>query len=192
MKNAVFLISLVIFGAAQAASDLCAWDGEEYLRDAVQNEKLHWLQAVHRLHISGSEELGDFEGLGSCRFVPRRIGVTAKDVVDLYAGAGISPIVATRAYAHASENGVKIVVAGALYSETTNYLFVERAFYSSDRPICQQQRHEMLQQGRQEVGVPFVDIQWRRHHMGGISAVINEGWNDVRYLGVCHFHPLSR
>lgn len=192
------LVAVVVFASVSAqAEDWCIWDGEEYIQTIMQNEGKHWLQAVYGLHTdSNSTDItadpaaqpGDtnYEGVGSCRFIDRAYAENAGDAINIFVEKGYS-IIATRAYLKMAASN-EIVLPKAFYAAGTNWLYVEKDFYSMDRPVCEAQKAQMIQLGKDSSGIRFTDVEYKRNANGGVSAIINANTPGTNYLGVCHFN----
>ncbi len=197
MFKYVIALSLTLTGlSAQAQADWCIWDGEEYIQDIMKSENKHWLQAVYSIHTAdtsmeitagtGTTTDEEFEGVGSCRFFDRSLAENAGDAINAYVEKGFS-IVATRAYLKLAASS-EIVLPKAFYAAGTNWLYVEKDFYSVDRPTCEAQKAQMIQLGKDSSGIRFTDVEYKKNNEGGISAIINANTPGTNYLGVCHFN----
>lgn len=191
------LLSVTTFSfSAQAQTDWCIWDGEEYIQEIMQKNSKHWLQAVYALHTAdsstelttgtGSGTDGEFEGVGSCRFIDRSYAEDAGANIETYVEKGFS-IVASRAYLKMGASN-EIILPKAFYAAGTNWLYVEKDFYSVDRPTCEAQKAQMIQLGKDSSGIRFTDVQYKKNSYGGVSALINASTTGTNYLGVCHFN----
>lgn len=197
IRTFLMVVTLALTGTASAAQDWCIWDGEEYIKESMEKNSYHWLQAVYALHTADdSVPLSEpnpaapddvvFEGVGSCRFIDRALAETAQDVITKYV-ASYSFIIPTRAYLKMAASN-EIVIPKAFYAAGTNWVYVEKDFYSMDRPVCEQQKAQMIQTGKDSSGIRFTDVEFRKNAHGGVSAVINANEPGTNYLGVCHFH----
>ncbi|MCC6138359.1 MAG: hypothetical protein IT287_06980 [Bdellovibrionaceae bacterium] len=192
-KKIISILVLLTSVTAGAAQDWCIWDGEEYIKEAMasgtENSK-HWLQAVYELHTAESSADLDtatpIEGVGSCRFIDRSLAEKPQDVINEYVKS-YSVIIATRAYLKVGASN-EIVIPEAYYSAGSNWIYVEKNFYAMDRPICEKQKAQMIQLGKEAQGIRFTDAEYKTNKFGGVSAVINGNTPGTNYLGVCHFN----
>ncbi len=194
MKALVLIASLIFSSSALALESWCIWDGEEYIKESMEQNKLHWLQAVYALHSADDSAdvatpvTGEaaFEGVGSCRFIDRNLGETAADVINAYV-TSYSTIIATRAYLKMDASN-EIVLPKAYYAAGTNWVHVEKDFYSMDRPMCEKQKAQMIDLGKNGSGIRFTDVEYKKNKHGGVSAIINANSPMANYLAVCHFN----
>jgi hypothetical protein len=193
MKSAVLFLSLFVSTNVFAASDWCIWDGEEYLKEVVNSENT-WMEAVYDLHVADdSTDVGEFEGVGSCRFMDRTLGATPQDVLNKYVDKDtFSFIIPSRAYLKISLNSQEMVLPAAFYSAGSNWVYVEKDFYSVNRPVCEKQKDQMITLGQSASGIRFTDIEYKMNRHGGVSAVVNTNSPDSNYLGICHFHKVAQ
>lgn len=195
MKFLVLMTALLVTNSVLALENWCIWDGEEYIQASMKQNSQHWLQAVYALHTSDSSsdvnapqtpEAMAFEGVGSCRFIDRSLGGTAKETIDAYVKS-YSLIIATRAYLKMGASN-EIVMPEAYYAAGTNWVYVAKNFYSMDRPVCEKQKAQMMELGKNGQGIRFTDVEYKKNSFGGVSALINANTPDTNYLGVCHFN----
>lgn len=169
----------------------CIWEGEEYLKDPVINEGQFWMRVVYNLHQQQNNEdynsgAIDFEGIGSCRFIPRSLGPNVDSAITAYLEKG-SEIIPSRAYLDL-RLGTKFLVPRATYAAGTNLIFIEKDFYSMDPPACKAQKAGMIELGRNSAGIRVDDIVIRKHDKGGVTAILFEkSASESLYYGVCHF-----
>lgn len=191
---ASFVVGLtIIASASQTTPSWCIWDGEEYLKAPVLDQGRFWMDVVHNLHVNGEElsQENSFEGVGSCRFIPRSLGPNASDAIKSYIDHG-HEIIPTRAYLSVDGNGTKFVVPNAQYAAGTNFLFFTKDFYSMDRPVCLAQQKTMIEIGQNTGGLRVNDIVIRKNQFGGVSVVLFENNQfESSYYGVCHFHSIQ-
>lgn len=188
MKSFLFCVVAFVSFSAQAQDDQwCVWDGQEYIRQSMTDDKKNWLQVVNDLHGSDSSEdvTGIVAALGSCRFLDRKLGATASDVVEAYLNS-YATIVATRAYLKV-DGAVEVILPKAVYAAGTNQLLVFKDFYSTSRPVCEKQKEEMAELGQQSQGIRFADVSVKVDAHGGYPVILNEGTASSNYLGICYF-----
>lgn len=193
MKIILFsILSLVSAGAfAVDTANSCIWEGEEHLKDAVIGNKIHWLEAAYTVHKNGGDQPIAFEGVGSCRFVKRDLGLTADAVVANYIKNPLT-IVPTRAYVKIEGGATKFVIPSAVYSKSTNYLFIKKDFYNlSDKNMCSKQMDDMITLGQAAQDLDLADLEIKGNEYEGITAVINANSPEATYLGVCSFHSIE-
>lgn len=199
VKNLLVVAALFVSVNASALEEWCIWDNEEYIKDSMEKNNLHWLEAVYGLHTSSeSTDVAApvptptqpdplaFEGVGSCRFIDRSLAEKPADVITKYV-ASYSFIIPTRAYLKMGASN-EIVIPKAFYSAGTNWIYVEKDFYSVDRPVCEKQKAQMIQLGKDSSGIRFNDVEIKKNKFGGVSVVINGADAGTNYLGLCHFH----
>lgn len=196
MLRFVMAVVVAFISLSAQAQDWCIWDGEEYIQEIMQKQNKHWLQAVYALHTAedstevtagtGTTTDSEFEAVGSCRFIDRSFAEDTGENINAYVEKGFS-IIATRAYLKMSASS-EIVLPKAFYAAGTNWLYVEKDFYSVDRPTCEEQKAQMIQLGKDSSGIRFTDVQYRKNSYGGVSAIINAETPGTNYLGICHFH----
>lgn len=195
MKLFVAAVLFVATSASAQDTDWCVWDGEDYLKTAVTGKNgVHWLTAVYNLHTDkDTVDLNtDFEGVGSCRFIDRALGDTAENTIGAYLKSVTADIIPSRAYlkwAAGAPGEATIVLPTAYYSAATNWLVVQKDFYSMNRPQCEKQVKQMVDIGQNSSGgIRFGDTSVKKHKNGGISVIIDENTFSTNYFGVCHFH----
>ncbi|MBY0315125.1 MAG: hypothetical protein K2Q26_06375 [Bdellovibrionales bacterium] len=188
----ILLTSLNVFAANQNVShQWCIWEGEEYLKGPVLDEGQFWMRVVYDLHQKPNNEDYnvspiDFEGIGSCRFIPRSLGPNVDSAITAYLDKG-SEIIPSRAYLDL-RLGTKFLVPRATYAAGTNLIFIEKDFYSMDPPACKAQKAGMIELGRNSAGIRVDDIVIRKHDKGGVTAILFEkSASESLYYGVCHF-----
>lgn len=178
---------------AWATSDWCIWDGEEYIQEMMTASGTSWMEVVYNLHVDkdSADLSADFSGVGSCRFMDRTLGDTAQDVITNYIKEG-SYIVPTRAYLKINGANTDLVIPYAFYSAGSNWLYVQKDFYSMDRPACEKQMAQMIELGQSADGIRFVDVEYKKNTYGGVTALVNGKSPDANYLGICHFHKVAQ
>lgn len=187
MKTLILAAFVIFSNSALALESWCIWDGEEYIKGQMTENKQHWLQAVYALHTADSSTDAEaFEGVGSCRFIDRSLGGTAAEVISGYLNS-YSLITATRAYLKMGDSN-EIVMPEAFYAVGTNWVYVEKNFYSMNRPMCEKQKAQMVELGKNGQGIRFTDVEYKKNKFGGVSAVINANTPDTNQLGICHFN----
>jgi len=192
MKTLLF--SALMFVAATAGAtdyeNSCIWKGEEYLKKAVLDEGTQWVQAVYNLYAEddAAAPTEAFEGVGSCRFIPRNLGATAAEAIKAHVEKGIV-IIPTKAYLTYDGAVTKVVIPSASYAAGTNYLFVQKDFYNSnDKAMCDKQMEDTVTLGQSSSDLGLKDAVAKKHSLGGVAMLINENEPSANYLGICHFH----
>jgi hypothetical protein len=186
--KAFLLAAVVLFSnPVFALESWCVWDGEEYIKEQMTQNKQHWLEAVYALHTADStSDIESFEGVGSCRFIDRSLGGTVAEAISGYLNS-YSLITATRAYLKIGASN-EIVMPEAFYAAGTNWVYVEKNFYAMNRPVCEKQKAQMVELGKNAQGIRFTDVEYKKNQFGGVSAVINANTTDTNSLGICHFN----
>lgn len=171
----------------------CIWEGEEYLKAPVLNQGRFWMQVVYDLHTQGSEinKSDDFEGVGSCRFIPRSLGPNVAEAISAYLQKGVT-IIPSRAYIKI-DGDVKFVLPQAEYMAGTNLLVFNKDFYSLDVKACHEQKTDMIKMGQNSGSLRVDDIVFKKNVYGGVSAVVFEKSSaQSLYYGVCHFSQIQQ
>lgn len=193
MRSVLFSIIVLLAASSQAATDTfsnaCFWKGEENIKKSVIEDKLMWLEAVYLAHETGGDTPAAFEGIGSCRFVPRTLGETSEDVIKNHIEKGYV-ITATRAYLKIEGGVKKVVIPSATYAAGTNYLFVKKDFYSMNNvELCMDQQKQVETIGKAAKDLGLTDIQFSGNDYG-VTAIINGDSPEANLFGICNFHSL--
>jgi hypothetical protein len=192
MKIIIALFALLSSLQVQAASttEWCVWDGEEAIKTAVVDGNESWVNVVQDAYNNGEDLKSDFEGIGSCRFLPDSMGADLKTALLNYETSYIA-LIPTTAYLKVTGNTVKLVVPSAVYGAGTTLVSFNKDFYSHDAKQCTEQKKTVLELGQQSAGLSQLDVKVQADNNGGVSAVITPSLTTTHYYGICHFHSVN-